>query len=700
MSFADRLPLLALSLLIGAAGCSAGFSGASNNQFSIEAPADHVTTSGKLQLSARAFNGSREAVQWTLAGGDDEAGPGSIDENGVYTPPAYLRAANAQVQITAVLNSDSTVRATETITITPAVSVSPQDIALTPGAQTRLYASVAQVGAGSVQWSDSSSLGSFSGSRCSSSHDRFTQCSVLYTAPSSLPADEKDLTLHAALRGTPAVQSSARVLLNSSAATSPLENESPQTGADVLGTSGGNAHDSANQYCCGGTLGALVDIGGEPYVLSNNHVLARTDQANAGESILQPGLLDTDCGYAPSYTVATLSYFPRLQNQSTNVDAAVAQAGSGALDPTGAVLGFGPAANGTIGNAPPARDPEDVARPGTRLPQVVKSGRTTGLTCGSISQIAVDFAVNYNTSCDGSGEAFSKAFTNQIAVEGASFADSGDSGALLADQQTAQPVGLLFAGNSSETFANPIDDVLHSLGEFAAEKNPNNPSVTLVGGDHHAVTCLKYDNATPAQPSRPVPSAAMVEAQEIATRARAGLLSQNRGLLDVAVGISQDSPGEPAIVLYVDSSNPPANIPQVIEGERTLVIPASSSELANGHAPANNGATADLSTLPRGVVDAAVAIKQSYSATLRRDPAIFGVGVGKSLDNPNEAALVVFVNKDQTPRSAPALLGGLRVQYLYQDAPRAFDWKHNAGTDLHHASCRLHSAAADLEQLR
>src|SRR5688572_2655015 len=41
-----------------------------------------------------------------------------------------------------------------------------------------------------------------------------------------------------------------------------------------LGTSGGNAADLANGYCCAGTLGSLIQIGGAQYILSNRHVFA------------------------------------------------------------------------------------------------------------------------------------------------------------------------------------------------------------------------------------------------------------------------------------------------------------------------------------------------------------------------------------------------------------------------------------------
>jgi hypothetical protein len=368
----------------------------------------------------------------------------------------------------------------------------------------------------------------------------------------------------------------------------------------------------------------------------------------------------------------------------------VAQAATGALDLGGAILGFGVASNGTLTNAAPARDAENIMQAGARIPTVVKSGRTTGLTCSAISQIAVDFNVRYNTACDGSGDEFTKLFTNQIAISGAAFADSGDSGALLADQQTAQPVGLLFAGNATETFANPIDDVLRSLSSFAAEKNPSAPAVEIVGGDHHPVTCLNYQEES-ALPSAPVPPAQMAAAQEVATRLRSSLLAANPGILDVAVGTSSDAPGEAAIVLSVDETKPVQPLPSMLEGLRTVVVLTTPAEAAAGQQrirTVNN----DLSTVSRTLVDQAIAVKQRYSRSLRNDPAIFGVGVGKSLDNPAEPAIAVFVDKNQTPRTMPATLAGIRVQYLYQDGPRAFDWKHTASASHLRASCGRRAA--------
>src|SRR5215813_9065375 len=59
------------------------------------------------------------------------------------------------------------------------------------------------------------------------------------------------------------------------------DNRLKQTLPVKLGTSGGNVNDITRRFCCSGTLGALVTRGGTDYVLSNNHVLARGDQAAA-----------------------------------------------------------------------------------------------------------------------------------------------------------------------------------------------------------------------------------------------------------------------------------------------------------------------------------------------------------------------------------------------------------------------------------
>ena len=97
-----------------------------------------------------------------------------------------------------------------------------------------------------------------------------------------------------------------------------------------FGVSGGNVNDSTNRFCCSGTLGALVTDGTTSYILSNNHVLGLSGQANPGEDISQPGLIDTNC--QTTTIVADFTVAPELE--PSNVDAAIAQLRSGQMDAT------------------------------------------------------------------------------------------------------------------------------------------------------------------------------------------------------------------------------------------------------------------------------------------------------------------------------------------------------------------------------
>src|SRR3990172_4745573 len=72
-----------------------------------------------------------------------------------------------------------------------------------------------------------------------------------------------------------------------------------------LGTSGGWRHDLANGYCCGGTLGSLIQVNGVKYILSNYHVFesdivsgGNSRVAATGDPIIQPGLIDVGCNAA------------------------------------------------------------------------------------------------------------------------------------------------------------------------------------------------------------------------------------------------------------------------------------------------------------------------------------------------------------------------------------------------------------------
>lgn len=225
-----------------------------------------------------------------------------------------------------------------------------------------------------------------------------------------------------------------------------------------LGTSGGWSHDLANGYCCGGTLGALVDIGGTQYILSNWHVLSmdtvpggNRKVAEYGDPIIQPGLIDVGCDKSAAQTVGNLVL--TASPTSINVDAAVAEVSAGMVSTDGAILEVGPPSNITVAAA--------VGQP------VKKSSRTTGLTRSAVSGLFAKVSVAYEDECAGQ-HAFTREYTDQILIKnrGGKFLKAGDSGALLLEDVDPYPraVGLLFAGSSLIAVANPIDEVLAAFG--------------------------------------------------------------------------------------------------------------------------------------------------------------------------------------------------------------------------------------------
>jgi hypothetical protein len=231
-----------------------------------------------------------------------------------------------------------------------------------------------------------------------------------------------------------------------------------QTPPIQLGTSGGWSKDLANGYCCGGTLGSLVQIGSTQYILSNYHVFesdivsgGNNTVATTGDPIIQPGLIDVNCTASNAQTVATLVKKSSLPN--SNVDCSIGKVVSGKVRTDGAILEIGTISHSTVGAS---------------INQAVKkSGRTTGLTHSSVSGLNATIRVTYDNECAG-GTAFTKTFTGQIVIanRGSNFLNSGDSGSLMVEDVATNPraVGLLFAGSSTDAIANPINQVLSFLG--------------------------------------------------------------------------------------------------------------------------------------------------------------------------------------------------------------------------------------------
>ena len=144
------------------------------------------------------------------------------------------------------------------------------------------------------------------------------------------------------------------------------------------------------------------------------------------------------------------------------------------------------------------------------------------------------------------------------------------------------------------------------------------------------------------------------------------LVSSATGILAAAAGKSSDHPGEAAVILYTDE-NRTVNVPATVDGVRTLAIPTTTRAVAYGAAP-QTPLEVGLVSLPSASLARAMAVKsQSAVALMRQNPAFFGVGVGQSLDNPREAALVVYVDRNRIPAQLPATVDGMRTRYVVMD---------------------------------
>ncbi len=314
--------------------------------------------------------------------------------------------------------------------------------------------------------------------------------------------------------------------------------EAGHTGtSDLFGVSGGNIYDSANGWCCSGTLGAmLVDSNGTRYVLSNNHVLARQGQAKPGETISQPGLIDSNC--KPSQTVATFTAAPPL---GSNVDAAVGTLS--AMHPNGFIMDVGVPSS-------------DVRPPAIGL-LVTKSGRTTGLTTGKVTSISTSVRVGYSDSC-GSRTTLTVNYTNQIVVTGTKFSAGGDSGSLIVtNDANHQPVALLFAGGGSSTIGNPIGQVLTAVSDALGRP------VGFLPQSLQAAMTLPTGG----------PSNNLVEHAKYAKNSRERELLNLDGVIGVGVGGDEISPGEAFIHVYIDQTKgKEPNVPSQIDGVRVKKI--------------------------------------------------------------------------------------------------------------------------------
>jgi hypothetical protein len=286
--------------------------------------------------------------------------------------------------------------------------------------------------------------------------------------------------------------------------------------------------------------------------------------------------------------------------------------------------------------------------------------------------------VDYFTDCAETARSMTKTFTNQIAIAGASFSDAGDSGALVVDSANAEPVGLFFAGGTDtngveHAIANPVSDVLGTLDNQVSGAN-GQTTYSFVGGQDHPVSCLSYDGIKSSEESASAPTASLTlpiaerERTEAALPQAQLLLNPANGIVRAGIAASRDHPGTGAVAFYVEPAaytTAAASIPAFIGGVPTIVLPA------NG--PAAEPATLPAISQPRAAsLNQALTVKQRIAANLLKStPAIFGVGIGQSLDNPSDAALILFADRrnftGSLPESIQTMVEGIRVRTILMD---------------------------------
>ena len=478
----------------------------------------------------------------------------------------------------------------------------------------------------------------------------------LYTAPSAVP-NPSTVVITVVSQANTTKMGTGRVQVFQSNI-----NQNAQSWPVLLGTSGGNVDDKSGRFCCGGTLGSLLIRNGNFYILSNNHVLARSDQAAPGEPISQPGIIDTNCSTTGTTTVAKLTFFVPLQPAGANVDAAIALIEQGAVDPTGSILSLGATATGSTPDAgPPHQGRGILASIGE---QVAKSGRTSGLSCSTVSATNLSTSVTYQTQCNG-GTSFSVTYRNQVAVSGGGFSAGGDSGSLIVDQFTADPVALLYGGSDTETVGNPVGDVLAAL----VDQQGNQPSFVGSVGTHPVIGCTLAGAAVKAaaQAAISVDAASIALAQR-ARDLHAPELLANPYIYAVGVAPSVDRPGEAAVLIVVNPGQEATPLPATIEGVGTRIVAMEGAaphgiieyEAALRIVPAEDAF--GVNALDKTEVERAKAVHAAHVDELMKQPGVQGVGITSSADAPGEAALMIYLIRGEKHNEIPAVIDGARTR--------------------------------------
>jgi len=222
-----------------------------------------------------------------------------------------------------------------------------------------------------------------------------------------------------------------------------------------------------------GTLGAWVRKHGEWFILSNNHILANINEAARFDPILQPG--PADGGQLGQDTIANLHDFVPI----AMIDISNCSIARGTAWIFNLIAALFRRQTRLVPMATEVTNKVDcaLARPtggDVILPEVldigvitgeaefilgetvIKSGRTTGVTQGTVGQLEVMANVQM-------GDGKVAIFEDQVMITTSNFSAPGDSGSAILNQDK-KIVGLLFAGGSGISLANRYSHVKKALG--------------------------------------------------------------------------------------------------------------------------------------------------------------------------------------------------------------------------------------------
>src|SRR3989441_222447 len=447
------------------AGC-AGSTSSPPAQVSITIlPASASVAVGQTQQFTASVSGtSNTGVTWAVNGTiGGSSTVGTISSNGLYTAPnSPPNPTTVTVTATSTANTSKSASASVTITSggTGPVTVSPNPASVEVFQTQQFTASINGQPSSAVTWEVNGITGGNATAGTIST-------SGVYHAPNSVPTTS---TSGGGSVAAPVTVTAVSQANSSSSGSATVTVFAPNQNAELipvkLGTTGGNANDSSTSgrtiTCCGGTLGSLVSRGGNQYILSVNHVLARTDLAAVGENIIQPALIDANCSAAGTTTVG---HILQVASPEANpvADAAIAQVVPLTVDSAGTILQLGEStSNGMPTDGPPHQGSgitgaQAVASPHNGL--VAKSGRTTGLTCSAIFSVSTTTSIQYQKGC-GTGTTFPATYSNQVAVTGGGFRAGGDSRVPLVTPDSPAPLALPFDRCRRGTVGDPVSAVL------------------------------------------------------------------------------------------------------------------------------------------------------------------------------------------------------------------------------------------------